>query len=63
MQDYNNVCDAIRTNIWYKFKRQRITIPFPIRTLEVNRKRGDKAARGAQPDEAPFWKANRSSTV
>ncbi|MEO8439146.1 MAG: mechanosensitive ion channel family protein [Spartobacteria bacterium] len=38
-QDYNNVCDAIRTNIWYKFKRQKITIPFPIRTLEISRKR------------------------
>ena len=38
-EDYNNVCDAIRTNIWYKFKRQGITIPFPIRTLEINRKR------------------------
>ena len=41
-ENYNNVCDAIRTNIWYKFKRQRITIPFPIRTLEVNRKRAIK---------------------
>ena len=38
-EDYNNVCDAIRTNIWYEFKRQGITIPFPIRTLEINRKR------------------------
>jgi small-conductance mechanosensitive channel/CRP-like cAMP-binding protein len=37
-QAYNDVCDAIRTNIWYEFKRQRITIPFPIRTLELNRK-------------------------
>ena len=51
-QDYNNVCDAIRTNIWYKFKRQKITIPFPIRTLEVTRKRVDPAARGAQPDQS-----------
>ena len=41
-ENYNNVCDAIRTNIWYKFKRQRITIPFPIRTLEINRKRAIK---------------------
>src|SRR5450432_478642 len=37
-EDYNNVCDAIRTNVWYEFKRQGITIPFPIRTLEINRK-------------------------
>ena len=37
--NYNNICDAIRTNIWYKFKRQGIVIPFPIRTLEMSRKR------------------------
>jgi small-conductance mechanosensitive channel len=36
---YNDVCDAIRTNIWYELKRQRIPIPFPIRTLHVERKR------------------------
>jgi len=34
---YNEICDAIRTNIWYEFKRQQITIPFPIRTLHVQR--------------------------
>jgi small-conductance mechanosensitive channel/CRP-like cAMP-binding protein len=37
-QAYNDICDAIRTNIWYELKRQKITIPFPIRTLEINRK-------------------------
>jgi small-conductance mechanosensitive channel len=36
-REYNDVCDAIRTNIWYEFKRQQITIPFPIRTLHVHR--------------------------
>jgi small-conductance mechanosensitive channel/CRP-like cAMP-binding protein len=41
-QNYNNICDAIRTNIWYKFKRQKITIPFPIRTLELSRKPATK---------------------
>jgi small-conductance mechanosensitive channel len=35
---YNDVTDAIRTNIWYEFKRQKLTIPFPIRTLERQRK-------------------------
>jgi hypothetical protein len=34
---YNEICDAIRTNIWYEFKRQHITIPFPIRTLHLQR--------------------------
>ncbi|MEP6821506.1 MAG: mechanosensitive ion channel family protein [Chthoniobacterales bacterium] len=35
---YNDICDAIRTNIWYEFRRQKINIPFPIRTLQVQRK-------------------------
>ncbi|HEY3602840.1 MAG TPA: mechanosensitive ion channel family protein [Chthoniobacterales bacterium] len=42
-ENYSNVCDAIRTNIWYNFKRQKITIPFPIRTLEINRRRTTSA--------------------
>jgi len=36
---YNDLCDAIRTNIWYELKRQRIRIPFPIRTLHLERRR------------------------
>ena len=36
-REYNDVCDAIRTNIWYEFRRQHITIPFPIRTLHLQR--------------------------
>src|SRR5438552_14213759 len=34
---YNEICDAIRTNIWYELKRQRIRIPFPTRTLHIDR--------------------------
>ncbi|MGI9087129.1 MAG: cyclic nucleotide-binding domain-containing protein [Chthoniobacterales bacterium] len=34
---YNDTCDAVRTNIWYEFKRRRINIPFPIRTLQIER--------------------------
>src|SRR5213595_1385483 len=34
----NEINDAVRTNVWYELKRQRITIPFPIRTLHVQRK-------------------------
>jgi small-conductance mechanosensitive channel/CRP-like cAMP-binding protein len=34
----NQVNDAVRTNVWYELKRQGITIPFPIRTLQVERK-------------------------
>ena len=45
-QAYNEVSDAIRTNIWYEFKRQRITIPFPIRTLHVQRRRRQSVPEG-----------------
>jgi small-conductance mechanosensitive channel/CRP-like cAMP-binding protein len=45
-QAYNEICDAIRTNIWYEFKRQRITIPFPIRTLHVERRRHRSVPEG-----------------
>jgi small-conductance mechanosensitive channel/CRP-like cAMP-binding protein len=34
---YNEVCDAIRTNVWYGLQRHGIRIPFPIRTLQVER--------------------------
>jgi small-conductance mechanosensitive channel/CRP-like cAMP-binding protein len=43
---YNDVCDAIRTNIWYELKRQRIPIPFPIRTLHLERKRARTIPEG-----------------
>src|SRR5215475_13652705 len=34
----NEVNDAVRTNVWYELKRQRINIPFPIRTLHLERR-------------------------
>jgi len=45
-QAYNEVSDAIRTNIWYEFKRQRITIPYPTRTLHVQRPRHQSVPEG-----------------
>lgn len=41
---FNDICDAIRTNIWYEFKRQGISIPFPIRTVQIQRKQTEAAA-------------------
>jgi small-conductance mechanosensitive channel/CRP-like cAMP-binding protein len=35
----NEINDAIRTNVWYELKRQQITIPFPIRTLQLERRK------------------------
>src|SRR5213595_3483816 len=34
----NETNDSVRTNVWYELKRQGVTIPFPIRTLHVQRK-------------------------
>src|SRR6266404_578574 len=34
----NEINDAVRTNIWYELKRQNIKIPFPVRTLHLERR-------------------------
>ena len=34
---FNDICDAIRTNIWYEAQRNGLRIPFPIRTLQIER--------------------------
>ena len=34
---FNDIIDAIRTNVWYAAQRHRIAIPFPIRTLQIDR--------------------------
>jgi small-conductance mechanosensitive channel/CRP-like cAMP-binding protein len=44
----NETNDSVRTNVWYELKRQGITIPFPIRTLHVERKK----ARPVHEDQA-----------
>jgi small-conductance mechanosensitive channel/CRP-like cAMP-binding protein len=35
---YSDIMDAIRTNIWYELKRERISIPFPTRNLQLSRR-------------------------
>jgi CRP-like cAMP-binding protein len=34
---YNEIVDGIRTNVWYAAKRHDIRIPFPIRTVQIER--------------------------
>jgi CRP-like cAMP-binding protein len=34
---YYEVCDAIRTNVWYSLHRHGIKIPFPVRTVQLER--------------------------
>ena len=56
----NEINDAVRTNVWYELKRQGITIPFPIRTLQMERKAASpvhedqEEARGILREEALF---------
>lgn len=42
----NETNDAVRTNVWYELKRQRINIPFPIRTLHLERRSTRPAHEG-----------------
>src|SRR2546428_7464820 len=49
---FNETNDAVRTNVWYELKRQRIHIPYPIRTLQLERRshappRGPTEARAS----------------
>ena len=37
---YNEIVDSIRTNIWYEFQRDRIRIPFRVRTIQIERPSG-----------------------
>jgi small-conductance mechanosensitive channel len=39
---YFDVCDSIRTNVWYSLHRHGIKIPFPIRTVQLERPSRDK---------------------
>jgi len=58
---FNEISDALHTATWYALQRAGIVIPFPIRTVQVERKRPD--APGRLPDETravirkkPFFK-------
>ena len=42
----NETNDAVRTNVWYELKRQRINIPYPIRTLHLERHSARPAHEG-----------------
>ncbi len=43
---YNEIQDAIRTNVWYEFKRQRIPLPLPQRSIQLERKRAHAVSEG-----------------
>ncbi len=39
---FNEVADAIRTNVWYAVRRHGIKIPYPVRTVQLERPARDK---------------------
>ena len=41
---FNDVTDAIRTNLWYELQRRKIRIPFPIRTVQLEKAAASAAA-------------------
>ncbi len=47
---FNDICDGIRTNVWYEAQRSNLRIPFPIRTLQVEKPqpRHEKTLEAAQ---------------
>ena len=55
----NETNDSVRTNVWYELKRQGITIPFPIRTLHVERKK----APPLQEDQAEAFSILRGERL
>lgn len=45
---YNTAADSVRTNIWYALRRQHIKLPFPIRTVQIERARKSKSEQLAE---------------
>ena len=35
---YNDIMDSVHTNVWYELNRHNIKIPFPVRTLQIERR-------------------------
>jgi small-conductance mechanosensitive channel/CRP-like cAMP-binding protein len=55
---FNETNDSVRTNVWYELKRQRINIPFPIRTLQIPR-RPTKSGEGGQEGARQILREDR----
>ncbi len=41
---YNDIMDSVRTNVWYELNRYNIKIPYPVRTLQVERRQSRQQA-------------------
>ena len=55
---YNDITDSIRTHVWYELQRRGIKIPYPIRTLQIERpsaKEPEAAALRAVFNKQPLF--------
>src|SRR5213075_801895 len=48
----NETNDSVRTNVWYELTRQHIKIPFPIRTLQLERRPAKPLPEGQEEARA-----------
>jgi small-conductance mechanosensitive channel/CRP-like cAMP-binding protein len=48
----NEINDAVRTNVWYELRRQRIKIPYPIRALQLERRPAKPVPEGYEEARA-----------
>jgi len=58
----NEINDAVRTGVWYELKRERINIPYPIRTLHWSAARRVRC-RKATKKRGQFCAGNHSFNV
>ena len=50
--DYNAIMDSIKTNIWYEANRSRLRMPFPIRTVQLERRPAQRSEESMQTARA-----------
>ena len=50
--EHQRIADAIRTNVWYMLRRAGIKIPFPIRTLQMERRSQQSTLRHGRKHDA-----------
>jgi len=64
---YNEITDTLRTRAWYALKRAGLSIPFPIRTIRIERKRDSRTALSTDVRTTirnkPFFKCLNSEQV
>lgn len=61
---YASARDGVQTNVWYALQRAGMRIPFPTRTLQIERPRtGEGAGRSVSPERTIAGKLLRSQSL